>query len=219
MSRIGFLLSGAGFQDGTEIQEAVIAMLALQENGAELVYFSTSGEQAMVVNHQSGASEGAARDVLVESARITRGEVHDVATAKVESLDGLVIPGGYGAALNLCDFGSKQADMNVNPDVEKLIHGMHAAKKPIGAMCIAPVLVAKVLGVHKPRVTVGNDPETAAAIEKMGATHVDAAVDAVVVDEDARVVSTPAYMLAQGPQDLHKGIRKLAEQVIAWTKA
>lgn len=212
--RVAVILSGAGFQDGTEIQEAVVAMLTLEEAGAELVYFAPSVPQAQVSNHLTGASVAESRNVLEESARITRGNIRDLKEAVPTDLDAVVLPGGYGAALNLCDFAAKGAAMTVHPDVERLLVAMHKARKPIGAICIAPAILAKLFGAAGARLTIGGDRDTAAALGKLGATHVDCPVNDIVVDEQNRLVTTPAYMLAASVKDIHQGIRRLADAVV-----
>lgn len=216
MKRIGVMLSGCGVYDGSEIHEAVLAMLAIQRAGAEAVCMAPDIKQMHVINHFTGQTESdRQRDVLAESARIARGKVVDVATIDAQDIDGLVIPGGYGAAKNLCDFAVKGADCTVNPDVEELIREMVDKGKPVAAICIAPALLARVLGGLSPRLTIGNDPDTAAALTAMGAQHVECAVDGVVVDEKNRLVSTPAYMLAEHIDEAATGIEKTVRQLLA----
>lgn len=216
MKRIGVMLSGCGVYDGSEIHEAVLAMLAIQRAGAEAVCMAPDIKQMHVINHFTGQTESdRQRDVLAESARIARGKVVDVATIDAQDIDGLVIPGGYGAAKNLCDFAVKGADCTVNPDVEELIREMVDKGKPVAAICIAPALLARVLGGLSPRLTIGNDPDTAAALTAMGAQHVECAVDGVVVDEKNRLVSTPAYMLAEHIDEAATGIEKAVRQLLA----
>ena len=148
--KIGVVLSGCGVYDGAEIHESVLTLLALDRRGASAVLCAPDTPQMHVVNHLSGqVEEGASRNVLVESARIARGAIRDLATVKADELDGLVLPGGFGAAKNLCDFAVKGADCSVHPEVARLVREVHAQGKPVGAVCIAPVLVAKVLGKER----------------------------------------------------------------------
>jgi len=214
MPRVAVVLSGCGFQDGSEIQEAVVALLALDEAGAAVACFAPDKPQRQSTNHRTGKPAGETRNVLVESARIARGRIQDLAEAKVDDFDAVLMPGGFGAALNLCDFAVNGADCKVDPDVERFLADMHAAKKPIAAICIAPVIVAKLFGSSGVKVTIGNDRDTAAAIEKMGARHVDCSVNEAFVDESHRVVSTPAYMLAKSPKDLRAGIEKCVKEML-----
>jgi enhancing lycopene biosynthesis protein 2 len=137
-----------------------------------------------------------------------------VKTVKAEDLDALIIPGGYGAAKNLCTFATEGVKLEVNPDVERLVRDMAAAGKPLGFVCIAPVIAAKVLGAKKVKLTIGNDPATAAALNALGAIHVDAPVDQIVVDEKNRVVSTPAYMLGPTIAPVAAGIERLVGAVL-----
>lgn len=214
MNKVGVILSGCGHQDGAEIHESVITMLALEEDGAELQLFSIDKAQTKVVNHIKGEVTKEKRNVMVESGRIARGKIRPVKEASVDELDAVVIPGGFGAALNLCNFAEKGPAMKVDPDVEKLLRAMYDAKKPIGAVCIAPVILAKVFGPEKVTLTIGSDPGVAEKVGQMGAKHVVCTVDNCVVDEENRVVTTPAYMLGTCVKDIHGGIRKLAREVL-----
>lgn len=216
--RVGLVLSGCGFKDGSEIHESVLAMLALEEAGAKLQIFAPDLAQAAVIDHLTGEKIPTSRNMLHEAARIARGHIQDLAKAKVEDIDAVVIPGGFGAATNLCNFATHGADMTVNPHLVRLLEKAHELQKPIGAICIAPVILAKVFGKMGCRVTIGSDHETAQTLSRMGATHVNCAVDGIVVDEANRLVTTPAYMLGQSVRDIHHGIRKLADEVVRQVK-
>ncbi|MDJ0523500.1 MAG: isoprenoid biosynthesis glyoxalase ElbB [Planctomycetota bacterium] len=214
--RVGVILSGCGFQDGAEIHESVLTLLALDRAGAEIACFAPDTAQTKVVNHLTGEEAGESRNVLVESARIARGEIADVKTADADTLDALILPGGFGAALNLCDFALKGPEADVNDDVANLVRAMHAAKKPIGAICIAPALIAKVLGKDGgPTLTIGTDAGTAGAIEACGADHQDCPVEDFVVDKEQRIVSTPAYMLGPTIKHVAEGIERCVAEVLA----
>lgn len=213
--KIGVVLSGCGVMDGSEIHESVLTLLAIDRAGAEAVCMAPNTRQHHVINHLTGEeSKGEVRNVLVESARIARGKVRDIAGVKAKDLDALIFPGGYGAAKNLCDYAFKGPDCTVHPDVARLAREVHAAGKPIGVICIAPVIAGKVLGDEKPRITIGTDKNTAKDIEKMGAKHVACPVTEFVVDKERKLVSTPAYMLAQSIKEAAEGIEKLVKQVI-----
>lgn len=217
MAKVGVCLSGCGFLDGTEIHEAVSTLLALDQAGAEIACFAPDVEQAEVVDHlDSNPVPGKTRNVLAESARIARCEIEPLAKASAMDLDALIFPGGFGAACNLCSFASDGPDCTLNPDVERLIGEMIDAGKPVGFICIAPVIAARVYGARglQPVLTIGNDPDTAAAIEAMGATHQDCPATGAVVDEANRLVSTPAYMLGSGPAEVYTGVGKLVGEVL-----
>ena len=213
--KVGVLLAGCGVYDGAEIHEAVLTLLALDRLGAEAVCLAPDVPQMHVVDHLTGRpAEGESRNVLVESARIARGNVTDVAKADAGALDALVIPGGFGAAKNLCDFAVKGSGCAVQPDVARLVGAVHGAGKWVGAICIAPALVARLLGAEAPKLTIGTDPDTARAIEAMGACHVGCSVEEIVVDEERRIVTTPAYMLGPSIAAVAQGIEKLVAEVV-----
>lgn len=215
--RIGVVLSGCGYLDGSEIQEAVLTLLAIDRAGAEAVCLAPDIEQSQVVNHLTGREEpDERRNVLTESARIARGKLFDVAAVGADELDGLILPGGYGAAQTLSDFAVAGERCQVRPEVSRLIREMVEAKKPVGLICIAPALMAKVAqgaGI-RPRLTVGTDQGIASLLEKMGAEHVEASATSIVVDKDNRIVSTPAYMLATHISEVAAGIEKLVNAVL-----
>lgn len=217
MAKVGVVLSGCGVYDGSEIHEAVITLLALDRNGAEAVCMAPNIDQLHVVNHLTGeVAEGESRNVLVESARIARGNIRDIAEVKADELDALILPGGFGAAKNLCNFAVKGAECDVNPEVARLVRDIVAAKKPLAAVCIAPALVARVLGEDKVphQLTIGTDADTAAAIKTMGATHIDCPCTSFVIDRDNKIVSTPAYMLAGSIAEAAEGIEKTVKALL-----
>jgi enhancing lycopene biosynthesis protein 2 len=212
--KIGVVLSGCGVMDGSEIHEAVLTLLAIDRLGAEAVCMAPNIRQRHVVNHLTGEeSRGELRNVLVESARIARGKIRDIASVKSSELDALIFPGGFGAAKNLCDYALKGPDCSVNPEVARLATEVHAAAKPIGTVCIAPVIGAKLFGATQPHITIGTDKNTAKDVEKMGAKHVSCPVSEFVVDKKQKLVSTPAYMLAGSIKEAAEGIEKLVQAV------
>jgi len=215
MVKVGVLLSGCGVNDGSEIHEAVLTMLALDRLGVERLCIAPDIEQRDVINHLSGAAVVETRNVLVESARIARGEISTLATVSAADLDALILPGGFGAAKNLSDFAVAGELAEVQSEVLRLLSEMHKTGKPIGAICIAPAVVARALGKFNPVLTIGNDPATAAVLEGFGACHQDCPVDDIVVDETNLLVSTPAYMLGPGLKEIASGIDKLVEKVVA----
>lgn len=214
MKKVGVVLSGCGVYDGAEIHEATLTLYFLDRAGAQIVCMAPSIDQLHVIDHTKGEPAQEKRSVLVESARIARGEIKDISGIVAADLDALIFPGGFGAAKNLCDFAVKGTDCTVNPEVERLIRETHKAAKPIGFICIAPVLAAKVLGSFHPKLTIGNDPDTAKAIEVMGGKHVDAAVDGIVTCGENRIVTTPAYMLGPTISRVALGIEKLVAEVL-----
>jgi enhancing lycopene biosynthesis protein 2 len=215
--RIGVVLSGSGVMDGAEIHESVLALLAVDREGAQAVCMAPNMEQLHVINHLTNNEvPGEKRNVLVEAARIARGNIRDIKEVKADELDALIFPGGYGAAKNLCDFAVKGENCHVQPDVVRLLREMVKAQKPIGVVCIAPALMAKVAqesGI-KIKLTIGNDPGTARTLQKMGIEHVNAPVTDIVVDEPHKIVSTPAYMLARRISEAAVGIEKLVKKVL-----
>lgn len=206
--KIGVVLSGCGVYDGSEIHEAVFTLLAVDRNGGEAICMAPDTDLSEV-NHLTGEGTGGKRNVLVESARIARGKIRNIAEVNAGELDALIFPGGFGAAKNLCNFAEKGAGASIQPEVERLIKEMAAAGKPICAICIAPALIAAVLGnVYAPEVTIGDDVGTAAAIAATGSKHVDCPVTEFVVDREHKIVSTPAYMLAERISEAAEGIEK-----------
>tara|TARA_B100000315_G_C14475075_1_gene540229 strand:+ start:206 stop:850 length:645 start_codon:yes stop_codon:yes gene_type:complete len=211
MAKVGVVLSGCGFLDGSEIHEATLTLYFLDKAGAEIKCMSLDTLQSDVVDHLKKESIGQERNVLAEAARIARGDIKNIDSS---GLDALIFPGGFGAAKNLSNFGSQGVDCKVNPEVESLIQALYEQNKPMGFICIAPVLAAKVLGKYGPTLTVGNDTDTAGALMKMGAKHQECPVNEIVVDKDKKIVSTPAYMLGPTISKVAVGIEKLVDKVL-----
>ncbi|CAE1150544.1 isoprenoid biosynthesis glyoxalase ElbB [Serratia sp. Tan611] len=217
MKQVGVVLSGCGVYDGTEIHEAVLTLLALDRAGAQAVCFAPDRPQLHVINHLSGEETGEQRNVLAESARITRGHVQPLSAARAELLDALIVPGGFGAAKNLSSFAAQGTECEVDEDLAILTREMHKAHKPIGFMCIAPALLPKLLD-QQVRLTIGNDPDLGEVIDTMGGEPVICPVDDIVVDGENKVVTTPAYMLAQSIGEAASGIDKLVSRVLDLTE-
>lgn len=214
--KVAVILSGSGVYDGAEIQESVITLLRLDQRGAQVQCFAPNIAQLHVINHLTGEEMPESRNVLVESARIARGKVKDIRDADVEDFDALIVPGGFGAAKNLSNFAIEGAGCTVQPEVLALAEAFAEAGKPVGLICISPALAAKIYG---PGVTctIGNDADTAAAMNKMGATHEECAVTEIVEDKARKLVTTPAYMLAQTISEAASGINKLVDRVLELT--
>jgi len=216
---IGVILSGAGYLDGAEIQEGVLVLLAIAQHGATAKIYAP--EVALKeVDHAAQKATGAERSVLKEAARIARSNICDLATAKGTDVDGWVLPGGLGAVKNLCDFASKGSAATVNKEVNRVIRDAFAGRIPVGACCIAPVVLALVAkgSSTKLRLTIGNDKETAKTLNAMGHTHIDTAVTDVVMDLERKVVTTPAYMYDASIDEVQKGIDKMVKQVVDWSR-
>ncbi len=214
--KVAVILSGCGVYDGAEIHESVITLLRLDQRGAQVQCFAPDIDQAHVINHLKGEEMQPARNVLVESARIARGNVKDVRELRADNFDALIIPGGFGAAKNLSDFASKGADCTVQADVLAAAQSFVSAAKPVGLMCIAPAMAARIFGVGV-TCTIGNDADTAAALGKMGAEHVDCHFEDIVEDTERKLVTTPAYMLANSIAEAASGINKLVDRVLELT--
>lgn len=216
--KVAVILSGCGVYDGAEIYESVITLLRLDQRGVEVQCFAPNVTQHHVINHLTGEEMPESRNVLVEAARIARGAIKDLREADADDFDALIVPGGFGAAKNLSDFAISGAQATVQPDVLALAQAFAAAKKPVGLICIAPALAAKIFG---PGVicTIGNDADTAAALTAMGAQHEDCAVDDIVEDPQHKLVTTPAYMLAKSVSEAASGINKLVDRVLELSAA
>ena len=211
--KVAMILSGCGVYDGAEIHESVLALLRLSQRGTEVQCFAPDIPQHHVVNHLTGQESAESRNVLVEAARIARGKIRDVRELKAEDYDALVIPGGFGAAKNLSDFAFRGASCAVQPDVLAAARGFAHAHKPVGLICIAPAMAARIYGPGV-QCTIGTDPDTAGKLTDMGAEHVECAVDDVVVDTQRKLVTTPAYMLAKTLAEAASGINKLVDRVL-----
>lgn len=214
MKKIGVVLSGCGVRDGSEIHEAVCTLLAIDQAGCEAVCMAPDAEFA-VTDHLAMQESGEKRNMLVESARIARGNIRNIKDVKAADLDAIIFPGGFGAVKNLCNFAMKGAAASVHPEVSRLLKEIAAAHKPIGVICIAPAMLAAVLGKELgPTVTIGDDAGTAVEIEKTGAKHQACPVDGFVVDAKNKIVSTPAYMLANRISEAYGGIEKCVKAVV-----
>lgn len=209
-------MSGCGVFDGAEIHESVLTLLAIDQAGAEAICLAPNVNQHHVVNHLTGDEADETRNVLIEAARIARGDIQDIAGVGADDVDAVVFPGGFGAAKNLCSFAFDGPNAKVNPDVERFLKAVFEARKPIGLACISPVLGAKVLGENGIEVTIGDDADTAAGIEATGARHVNCPVTGIHVDEARKIVSTPAYMTGKSISEVNTGIEKMVRTVVEW---
>jgi len=212
------VLSGCGVYDGSELHEAVSVLIHLSRSGVDARCFAPDIPQADVVNHVKGSpSAEGSRNVLTESARIARGKIKPLSALESESYSAIIFPGGYGAAKNLCTFAKQGENLSIQSDVERVIKEFHAAKKPIGMLCVSPVIVAKLIpGVS---VTLGNeDKDIEKAIEKMGAKSVPLGVLEVAVDNEHNVITSPAYMTNSPIHKVYEGIGKFVDTLLARTE-
>jgi enhancing lycopene biosynthesis protein 2 len=214
--KFAVVLAGCGVYDGAEIHEAVMTLLAISRNGGTYQVFAPNVMQYHVINHVSGEVMKESRNVLVESARIARGKIKALIEYDVKDFDAIIFPGGFGVAKNLCSYAFDGNDMKIDRVVEKAIKETHSAGKPIGALCISPVLITRVLG--KVDVTIGNDKTTAEHIKEMGGNHIPAGNGEIVIDEKNKLVTSPCYMIDAGITDIEKGADKTVKALISLTK-
>lgn len=212
MKKFAIVLSGSGVFDGAEIHEATLSMLAIMKQGAQYQIFAPDIPQHHVINHITGEEMNESRNVLVESARIARGAIHNLKQYKAAEFDGLLFPGGFGAAKNLCDFAINGADCTVNEEVANAVKTTAEAGKPIGALCISPVIMAKLFGEGE--MTIGQDKGTAEAMEKMGVTHKETTHGDVVYDKKYNIFTTPCYMLDANILDIARGASNIVKAMM-----
>jgi len=210
--KFAVVLAGCGVYDGAEIHEATLTLLAIDRHNVEYQCFAPDVNQAHVVNHLTGKEMKETRNVLAESARIARGKIKPLSQFNEKEFDAVIFPGGFGVAKNLCTFAFDGVKCSVNPDAQRVIRSMHTAGKPIGALCISPVLITKVLGDIK--VTIGDDPETADAIRAMGGQHLHSAPGEVIVDQKNKIVTSPCYMLDSSISQIAEGAENVVKAIL-----
>ena len=215
MTKVAVILSGCGVFGGAEIHESVLILLHLAKAGVQVQCFAPDIMQMHTINHITGEEMTPNRNVLTEAARIARGDIKAVTELYVDDFDALILPGGFGAAKNLSDFAVKGSDAQIESSVLSACQAFANAGKPAGYVCIAPAMIPLIYG-EGAKATIGNDADTAAAIVTMGSEHVDCAVNDIVIDEERKLVSTPAYMLAQNILEADAGIEKLVQRVLAF---
>ncbi|MEE9460406.1 MAG: isoprenoid biosynthesis glyoxalase ElbB [Bacteroidales bacterium] len=212
MKKIAVVLSGCGVYDGAEIHEAVLTMFAIASNGAVYEVFAPDIDQHHVVNHLTGTEMDETRNVLIESARIARGKIKALSEFSAKEFDAIIFPGGFGAAKNLSTFALDGSNCQVDSDVDAAIKEMISLGKPVGALCISPVILAKILGDVE--LTIGDDAGTIQAIEEMGATHKATTHGEVVVDQQHKIVTTPCYMLDARITQIEEGARNVVKTIL-----
>ena len=214
--RVAVVLAGCGVYDGGEIQEAVLTLLHIELNGGTYQCFAPDMPQHHVINHLTGQESPETRNVLTEAARIARGNIQPITDINAQDYDAIILPGGFGAAKNLSNFAFKGADCQVQADTLAAIRAFADAGKPVGLMCIAPAMAGRIFG-EGVQATIGNDEATADAMKATGVDHKICTVSDIVVDENRRLVTTPAYMLGPSVSDVNKGISKLVARVLEMT--
>ncbi len=212
MKKIAVILSGCGVYDGAEIHEATLTLLAIQKANSIYECFAPNIEQHHVINHLTGEETKQIRNVLEESARIARGNIKDITDLDVKEFDALVFPGGFGVAKNLSNFAFKGSECEVLPSISEVILAFWKAKKPIGALCISPAIIAKV--IPNALLTIGNDNGTKEAIENMGSRHQISTHAEVVIDTENKIVTSPCYMLDANITQIEEGTKNLIEKLL-----
>lgn len=222
--KIGILLSGCGVYDGAEIQETVLTMLAIKESGHDYVCISIDKPQHHVINHLNGEVMNESRNMLVESARIARGEIKNIMETGPAELDALVIPGGFGSAKNFTKWAFSGPDGEILPEVKLFLVNLVNVGKPICALCVSPVVLAKALegSIFHANLTLGSDKETSPydipgfneGIEKVGATATMKTVREVLVDTKNKIVSAPCYMMDATIVEIRNNIKAAIAETI-----
>lgn len=213
MEKFALILAGCGQHDGSETHEVILTLLSMKQEDVEWEAFAPDIQQKRVVNHITESSdEKESRSVLKESARLVRGKIKPINKANLSNFDAVIFPGGVGAVSNLCDWVEKGKDFTFHADIKQLIDNAVSLKKPMGFICIAPMMIPKIYKSAK--LTIGNDKALAEQIHELGCKHVDCKADDVVVDKENRIVSTPANMVANGIDEVYIGIRKLVKELV-----
>lgn len=213
MKKVAVILSGCGVFDGAEIQETVLSLLALEQNKAQWQCFAPDIDQHHVIDHRTGETMNETRNVLTEASRIVRGDILPLTDLNVDDFDALLVPGGFGAAKNLSDFAYNGDPVQVHQDMFAVCQAFMRAEKPAGYMCIAPIMIPQIYpkGVKG---TIGNEPDIAAAFNRMGGEHIDCPVSDYVLDQRHHLLSTPAYMLATSVSDAASGINRMVKKLV-----
>jgi len=212
MKNFAVVLSGCGGFDGAEIHESTLSLLAIAKNGGSYTIFAPDIEQHHVINHMTGEEMNESRNVLLESARIARGKIQDISEFSEKDFNGLLFPGGFGAAKNLSDWAFKNSSYDILPEVSQSIADMIKANKPIGALCISPVLLAK--SAEGVKLTIGDDLDTANALSSIGVNHIQTTHGEVIIDEKNKIVTTPCYMLDASITQIYEGAENVVKAMI-----
>lgn len=212
--KVAVILAGCGVFDGSEIYEATLVQLRLDEANVEFQCMAPNVDQMHVLNHMTGEEMQETRNVLVEASRLCRGNIIDLAQANADDYDAVIVPGGFGAAKNLCDFAVKGTGMAVNETVLNFLQTIHEQGKPIGLICIAPAMSPAIFGEGVTCTLGSAEDDAAKAVESMGARHEACTVEDICVDDANNLITTPAYMLATRISEASAGISKLVEMVL-----
>lgn len=210
--KFAIILSGCGVYDGAEIHESTMTMLAIDKNGGTYDIFAPDVSQHHVINHLNGEEMDEKRNVLIEAARIARGNIKPLNKYNPSDYDALILPGGFGVAKNLCTYAIDGVDFKIDTVVEKALKSTHEAGKPIGALCISPVLLAGIFS--EADLTIGKDKNTAADIEKLGSVHIEAGPGEVVIDNSNRIVTNPCYMLDSRISEIAEGAENVVKAIM-----
>lgn len=213
MKNIAIILSGCGVLDGSEIHESVLSMLAIEQYGAEWTCFAPNISQSIVVNHLDKSTKKESRNVLEESARIARGNIKDIKELNIEEFDGLIIPGGCGVIYNLSNYATQTKEFKIDPQVLNVCLEFAKHNKPAGYICIAPMLIPLIYQ-KQAKATLGNDKDAIADFCSNGGEHISCPVDDYVLDQDLKILSTPAYMLANNVQQANLGINRMIHRLL-----
>lgn len=212
--KIAIVLAGCGNKDGSEITEAVSLIIALSQLGAKLTFFAPNREFT-AKNFLTSNPMPEKRNLMAEAARITRSEISPLEKLVTDDFDALALPGGYGAAIHLCSWANDGAKCTVDSILAERIKEFHTQSKPIGAVCIAPVILAKVLGAKKVSITLGESGDIIKEVEKTGAVHETCPVTDYITDRENKVITTPAYMFENAkPHEVFKGVSGLAKELM-----
>lgn len=219
--KIGVLLSGSGVYDGSEIQEAVLTLLAIEEIEAEAICISIDKPQHHVINHLNGEEMNDSRNMLIESARIARGNIKNINDVSPNDIDAMVIPGGFGAAKNFTSWAFNGSDGEILPEVKLLLVNLINIGKPIAALCVSPVVLAKALegSTITPTLTIGTDKEPSPyditaftdGLQKTGMQTEMKSVREINIDVKNKIISAPCYMMEASIVDVRKNIRSAIE--------
>ncbi|MDD4645955.1 MAG: isoprenoid biosynthesis glyoxalase ElbB [Bacteroidales bacterium] len=212
--KFAVILAGCGNRDGAEIHESVMTLYAIAKSGSSYQVFAPDIKQHHVINHYTGEITRESRNILVEAARIARGKISPLSDFDVQEYDILMFAGGFGVAKNLCNYAFEGSGCKINPDIEKAVRAMHSAGKPIGALCISPVILAKVL--DQVTITMGQDPEAISNVKAMGAVHQPTHAGEIVIDQKNKIVTSPCYMLDSTIVDVANEAMKVVDALIAF---
>lgn len=209
------ILSGCGHLDGSEIQEVVFTLLSLEKRGANYKCFAPDIEQHHVINHVTSEKIYEKRNVLIESARIVRGKIQSLKKCDSKNFNALIVPGGLGVVKNLSNFSLEKTNFKLQPDFLKICQSFIG--KAVGYICIAPALLP-VIYKKAIKLTIGNDKDKINIIKNLGGIPINCNANDIVVDIENKIVSTPAYMLANNMNEAYNGIDKLVKKTLSLAK-